>query len=93
MKAPKETKLRKWQKIYNGNAYTCPKCNREGDATVDHIIPVNFLQQIGLHDECLNDEENFEVICRSCNTFKMGRIDMSNPKTIPLLRKYVLKLK
>jgi 5-methylcytosine-specific restriction endonuclease McrA len=57
--------------------------------TVDHIVPVSFLQQIGFHEAIQEDDENFSMLCRTCNTFKGGRIDLANPRTKPLLKKYV----
>ena len=60
--------------------------------SVDHIIPINLLEQLGLDYALKDDEENFEVMCITCNRYKGGRIDLANPKTIPLLKKYINSL-
>ncbi len=91
MKAPKDSVLRRLQKQNNKEA-ECPKCHKIRSMTVDHIIPAYLLEQLGLHEEAINDEENFEVMCQTCNKFKGARLDMANPKTVPLLRGYVNKL-
>lgn len=85
----KGTKLGDWQKIRKGK---CQTCGREADLNVDHIVPKYLLEQLGLFDEILNDEENFELVCRTCNTFKGSRINLANPKTIPLFKKYINRL-
>lgn len=92
MKANKQTKLYQRQKALKGIEQECQKCHRVREATVDHIIPVHLLQELGLYDEAVNDEENFEDLCILCNRYKGGRIDMSHPKTVPLLKKYINSL-
>lgn len=90
MKTNKRTKLSKLQdKVNNGNG-VCTKCKRTDHLTVDHIIPVSFLIDIGMDKiEMCNDEENFQVLCRWCNRQKGAKLDHLNPKTVPLLKKYV----
>jgi 5-methylcytosine-specific restriction endonuclease McrA len=56
---------------------------------VEHIIPVHLFLELGLENEAQNDEENFELLCYTCNKFKGGRIDMAHSKTISLLKKYI----
>jgi 5-methylcytosine-specific restriction endonuclease McrA len=92
MKTNRDTKLFDWQKRNKGREAICPKCLRVKEVTVDHIIPVHLLEQLGLEDETKNDEDNFELTCYTCNKFKGARIDLSNPKTVPLLKKYIGKL-
>lgn len=92
MKAKNTSKLWEWQKKAKEGG-ECRKCHREFSMlTVEHIINVNFLQQTGLYDVAINDEENFDLYCHGCNHFKGGRLDMSHPKTVPLLKKYVAML-
>lgn len=64
-----------------------------GPVTVDHIIPVHFMEQMGLFDEILHDAENFQLLCRMCNQYKGNRLDFSNKKTLCLLEKYIQILK
>jgi 5-methylcytosine-specific restriction endonuclease McrA len=92
MKAKKDTNLNRWQKEYSGVVGVCPRCKQAKENTIDHIIPVYLLEQLGLHDACVNDTENFELTCYTCNKFKAGRIDLANLRTIPLLKKYINSL-
>lgn len=93
MKSKKHSKLSELQKANKGKMAVCPRCQRLREVTVEHIIPVNLLRELGLFDAIQNDTENFELICFLCNQFKGGRIDMSHPKTVPLLKKYIGSLK
>ena len=92
MKVHKKTKLYEWQLRNKGREQECPKCHKVRPLTVDHIVPVFFLQNIGLYEEAQDDEANFELLCVDCNRFKGGRIELANPKTIPLLKKYINSL-
>jgi hypothetical protein len=68
----------------------CQRFLYKTDLTLDHIIPVSFLtQQLGATVEETFDWDNFQALCRRCNTLKAGRFDLSNVKTKPLLLKYV----
>jgi 5-methylcytosine-specific restriction endonuclease McrA len=70
----------------------CVRCNSHDQLTIDHIIPVSFLlQNFGATKEETFDFDNFQSMCRKCNTLKGGRFDLSNPKTKPLLIKYAEK--
>lgn len=89
MKAKPTTLLNRLQKEYRGKEGVCPKCGKLKEITVDHIIPAHFLESIGLYDEAVNDGDNFELMCYWCNKYKGGRIDLANPKTVPLLKKYI----
>lgn len=89
MKANRKTKLWEWQQKKSGE---CARCHKDTQLSVEHIIPVYFLEQLGLQDEALNDDENFEYFCFPCNRFKGSRIDIAHPKTKILLTKYVNKL-
>jgi len=86
------TKLWKWQ-LATKEFAKCSGCDRlVENMTVDHIIPIAFLESVGLTEEKYEDEDNFQLLCRQCNSFKGNRIDMRNPKSIPLLKKYITKL-
>ena len=90
MKSKKKTKLYEWQqKAKNGDG-ACGKCKRTDHLTVDHIIPISLIMLLGIDKEDhFNDEENFQFLCRWCNTLKGNNLDHLNPKTIPLLKQYV----
>lgn len=91
MKIKKDCNLTRWQKEY-GVEGVCSRCKKVSQMTVDHVIPVYLLEQMGFFDECLNDTDNFELVCRTCNQFKSSRLDLANPRTTPLLKKYVERL-
>lgn len=71
----------------------CRTCGKYAELTVDHIFPQSLLVQWGLTEYTYNDGENLELICRPCNVLKQGRFDFHNPKTIPLIEKYIGILK
>jgi 5-methylcytosine-specific restriction endonuclease McrA len=67
----------------------CSRCGGRYNLTLDHIIPISFLmQQLGMTPEESFDWDNFQAMCRKCNTLKAGRFDLSNPKTKQLIIKY-----
>lgn len=69
----------------------CRRCGKTEHLTLDHIIPVSLLRQlIGQDNESkYEDLENLEILCRRCNLFKANQVDMTNPKSKPLLLKYI----
>jgi len=71
----------------------CSKCNRHQFLTVDHIIPVQILENLGLFTEQYDDVENFELICQYCNRRKGAKLDLLDKRVYPLLEKYVQKSK
>ena len=72
--------------------HNCARCNSHENLTIDHIITVAFLMgQFGATKEETFDWDNFQVLCRRCNTLKSGRFDLSHEKTKPLLVKYINK--
>jgi 5-methylcytosine-specific restriction endonuclease McrA len=88
MKSGKQSNLWKWQQKCKEPGAVC-RCGSRFHLTVEHIIPVFFLEVLGLKEYALNDEENFEIACRYCNAQKAHGFDHHNPKTIPLLKKYL----
>ena len=71
----------------------CGKCGRKENLTVDHIVPVSLLEQLGIYiDQDPNECENWQILCFPCNQYKKGRLDFTHPKTKPLLLKYIGKL-
>lgn len=85
MKIKKKTKLYEWQT--KAKTAQCEKCHSTYRVTVDHIIPIDLIRQLGIDTyEC---EENFQFLCQLCNTSKSNRLDHLNPKTVPLLKKYI----
>lgn len=87
MKTRKHTKLFIWQQKCKSDTEVCSKCGEKRHLTVDHIVPVNILEQFMLEREevLYNLEENFQILCRYCNLMKGGRIDPRNPKTYSII--------
>ena len=71
----------------------CRKCNRHLFLTVDHIIPIHILENLGLSTEQYDDVENFELICQYCNRRKGNKLDLLDERVFSLLEKYVEKSK
>lgn len=90
MAKKKNSKLKQWQDRAKLGG-VCDKCSRAVEIlTVDHIVPVAFLDQFDDTGEAkYNEEENFALLCRPCNTFKACRFDRSNPKTKEIILKYL----
>lgn len=98
VKAKKYTKLFEWQERIKSGGCVCEKCKSRKNLSVDHIVPVSILSDLYLDTEkdqhflLYNDERNFQVLCKYCNVCKGGRIDIRNPKTIPLLKEILDKI-
>lgn len=77
------------KKLREGN-FTCayPNCIKT-KLTVDHIIPQQLLSMLGLQGFINTDDENFQYLCKFHNNQKGSSIDYTNPKTLPLLKKYI----
>lgn len=90
-KYKKGTKLAEWQKKAKLGG-TCAKCGKTGELTVDHRIPQSLLQQLGFVDEVWEWDENFVLLCKACNAFKMNRIDILDPRAVKNLKEIVSKL-
>lgn len=93
MKAGPKTKLGQWQRKSSESEAVCSRCQRTYYLTVDHIIPVNILYALNLVAEVYDWEENYEIICGACNKLKGGNLDVSNPKTYPLLEEAIRRSK
>lgn len=65
----------------------CPKCKENKKLSLDHIIPVCILIDMGI--DVYRDDDNIQVICYDCNKEKRGRLDFADSRTIPLLRRYL----
>ncbi len=84
----KHSKLFLWQQ--EAETHLCP-CGRQAE-TVDHIIPVQLMRQLLQIDAVYEDAENFRFLCKTCNQIKANQLDYQNPKTIFLLKKYLVDL-
>lgn len=65
----------------------CARCGSTDNLTKDHIIPKALLKMLCV--QMLNEQDNLQVLCQSCNTLKAHTLDPKHPKTMRLLRKYV----
>lgn len=95
MKKKRNTKLFDWQEKCKDNKNSCADCGDNRTLSVDHIIPVDLLLQFcidknyGLYEM----EENFQILCRYCNSKKSNRIDVKNKKTYLILEKIINQAK
>lgn len=91
MKKKPKTKLWEWQERCKSGIEKCsyPNCNETRDLTVDHIVPVNILEQFGLDRLTVlyEMEENFKILCRYHNYRKSGQLDVKDPQTYEVLTK------
>lgn len=55
-------------KIFERDGKICKHCKSGEDLTLDHIIPVS--------KDGLNELDNLQVLCRSCNSIKGDKIEM-----------------
>lgn len=76
--------------LINRDGMRCSRCGRCDYLTVDHIIPISLLENFGQNrDDTYRDWENLHILCKLCNAFKKNNLDFSDPRTKPLLVKYV----
>ena len=71
----------------------CVKCGARDNLGLDHIVPVDILEQFGIDDKFIFMPENYQVLCRRCNLFKGNRMDFTNPKTKEILEKLLRIIK
>jgi hypothetical protein len=92
MKKKPNTKLYEWQMKCADPSSECAKCHTKRLLGVDHIVPVNILEQFGLdrYEISYNLDMNFQILCRYCNLEKAGSLDPRNPVTYQVLE-YVIK--
>lgn len=68
--------------LLNRDGKKCYRCGREDWLTVDHIVPVSILRDMGVPElETYADKENLRLLCKMCNGFKANRLDFSDPRT------------
>lgn len=68
----------------------CEKCQRTDlPLTIDHIIPVFILRDLGRVPELERDERNFRVLCKLCNSLKGHHLDFTELRTKPLILEYL----
>jgi 5-methylcytosine-specific restriction endonuclease McrA len=63
----------------------CAQCGRTEYLTLDHIIPLQILRDLGIDVEKEVIDDNYQILCRICNNFKSNRIDIRIPKTKDIL--------
>lgn len=78
-----------WLEDKKAEGAMCTKCKARLADSIDHIIPKHILGDFGLDPERFFDPDNYEALCRLCNRIKGSRLDFTNPKTKPLLLKYL----
>ena len=87
MKKKNYTKLKEWQD-FSQKGGKCEKCKREvKQLTVDHIIPVSILLRFDEGKELSYEwADNYQMLCRPCNTMKGQGLDITEKKTAKLLQ-------
>lgn len=70
----------------------CEKCGRVENLTLDHIVPLLILNQLGIDTEREIVEGNYRILCRICNQFKSGKLDFSTLKTKEILIKIIERI-
>lgn len=89
LKTKSGTKLNEWRVRSRNEDLPCNKCGRVGLMTLDHIVPLGFLEILGIAKNTYDDDWNFQWLCRACNVLKAYRLDWNNPNTIINLRRYL----
>lgn len=86
----KGSKLNEQQEVAKRGG-VCAKCKGEYDClTVDHVVPVSILEMLdGGEYWKYEGVENFQFLCRVCNSFKSNRLDKTNPNTFIVLEDLV----
>ncbi len=69
--------------------FSCERCARQDQQTIDHIIPLKILADMGADIKRFWDPEDLRILCRSCNHVKGDHLDFANHKTKELLIKYL----
>lgn len=88
MKAKKRSPLWELQNRENKTG-VCESCGTEAELTVDHIFPASLLVSWGLKELAWEDKDNLQLLCKKCQVRKGSNFDFHNPKTIPLIQKYI----
>lgn len=65
----------------------CQNCPRTENLTLDHIVPEEILRNFGVDVEREIIEGNYQLLCRTCNSFKGNRLDFSNSSTKEIIIK------
>lgn len=71
----------------------CCKCKSTNELTIDHIIPVSFLEMMGIDRKVSysfkKHGDNLQLLCRKCNVLKGNRFDWTDKKTRKLIDFYL----
>lgn len=77
------------QTIFKTLPRVCMKCGSDKNLTLDHIIPKMILADLGVDVENEIIEDNYQVLCRYCNTKKGSRLDIREKGVKELLLKVI----
>lgn len=81
------------EELLNRDGRSCRKCGRTEWLTIDHIVPVAMLRDMGVPEiETYADKENLQILCKMCNSFKANRLDFSDPRTKRVLSRLLERL-
>ena len=79
-------------KLIERDGEKCVKCGSVNELTIDHIIPVSFLEMMGIfrkHTLSKKHHQNLQLLCRKCNSLKRERFDWTDKRTKPLILWYL----
>jgi len=65
----------------------CSRCGKTERLTLDHIVPLNIIEQFGVDWKHEVVEGNYRIMCKACNNFKANKLDFSDKRTKELLLK------
>jgi 5-methylcytosine-specific restriction endonuclease McrA len=83
----------KLEELLNRDGKKCYRCGREEWLTIDHIVPVSILRDMGVEErETYADSENLRILCKPCNSFKANRLDFADPRTKRVLMRALERL-
>ena len=81
------------ENILNRDGKQCRRCPRTEWLTLDHVVPLSVLKDMGISErESYSDEENLQILCKICNQYKGDRLDFADPRTKTLLLRYISAL-
>ena len=89
-----ETKIQSTvKKLIARDGGNCAKCGGTNELTIDHIIPVSFLEMMGIFKKHTlsfkKHGNNLQLLCRKCNSLKSFRFDWTDKRTRPLIDFYL----
>ena len=81
------------EKLIERDGAHCSKCKSSNELTIDHIVPVQMLEMMGInrkHTYSFHKHGfNLQLLCRKCNALKTFRFDWTDKRTKPNIQFYL----